>query len=191
MLEEYMELAHAMQSGVAYEMEIDPDFKDLPENLKKIFKHLRVGINTALVESGALQGILIDNMAIPAVVFTDPELAWCGETETEAKAEKRKVNVFRFPWAASGRAQTLARTEGLTKLSCDPDTQRVLGMGIVGHGAGEMIGEDVLAVPLGTTAQDLAETIHAHPTLSETIMEAAEGIVGQATHIYRPPRKKR
>ncbi|MBX3437899.1 MAG: dihydrolipoyl dehydrogenase [Planctomycetaceae bacterium] len=130
-----------------------------------------------------------DNIAIPAVVFTDPELAWCGLTETEAKAQGREVNVIRFPWAASGRAQTLARTEGLTKLIFDPESQRVLGMGIVGPGAGEMIAEGVLAVETAAVARDLAESIHAHPTLSETIMEAAEAAYGQATHVHRPKRK--
>lgn len=130
-----------------------------------------------------------DNVAIPAVVFTDPELAWCGLTESEAKAEGREVNVVRFPWGASGRAQTLARTEGLTKMIFDPETERVLGVGIVGLGAGEMIAEGVIAVETAAVARDLAESIHAHPTLSETIMEAAEASFGQATHVYRPKRK--
>ena len=130
-----------------------------------------------------------DNIAIPAVVFTDPELAWCGLTESEAKAEGRDVKVVRFPWAASGRAQTLARTEGLTKLIFDTETERLLGMGIVGPGAGEMIAEGVIAVETAAVARDIAESIHAHPTLSETIMEAAEGAFGQATHVHRPKRK--
>ncbi|NOX55186.1 MAG: dihydrolipoyl dehydrogenase [Planctomycetes bacterium] len=127
-----------------------------------------------------------DNIAIPAVVFTDPELAWCGLTETEAKQSRRNVKVVRFPWAASGRAQTLGRTEGLTKLIFDPETERVLGVGIVGPGAGELIGEGVLAVETAAVARDLMESIHAHPTLAETIMEAAEGFHGSATHLYRP-----
>jgi len=130
-----------------------------------------------------------DNVAIPAVVFTDPELAWCGLTETEAKEQGREVKVVRFPWAASGRAQTLARTEGLTKLIFDPETDRVLGVGIVGAGAGEMIAEGVLAVETAAVARDVAESIHAHPTLSETIMEASEAAYGQATHVHRPKRK--
>lgn len=130
-----------------------------------------------------------DNAAIPAVVFTDPELAWCGLTESEAKQQGRDVKVVRFPWAASGRAQTLARTEGLTKLIFDPETDRVLGMGIVGAGAGELIAEGVLAVETAAVARDVAESIHAHPTLSETIMEASEAAYGQATHVYRPKRK--
>ncbi len=123
--------------------------------------------------------------AIPAVVFTDPELAWCGLTEAEAKAEGREVNTFRFPWAASGRAQTLARTEGITKLISDPETDRILGVGIVGVGAGEMIAEGVLAIEMAAKVRDVAETIHAHPTMSETIMEAAEGLMGNATHVFR------
>lgn len=129
-----------------------------------------------------------DNVAIPAVVFTDPEVAWCGLTETQAQAEQREVVVSRFPWGASGRAQALARTEGMTKIICDPKTQRVLGIGIVGAGAGELIGEAVLAVESAAVARDLADSIHAHPTLTETLMEAAEGIIGQATHMYRPKR---
>ena len=131
-----------------------------------------------------------DNIAIPAVVFTDPELAWAGITETEAKAQGKEVSVHRFPWAASGRAQTLARTEGLTKIIIEPIKQRVLGIGIVGPGAGEMIAEAVLAIEMGATARDLADSIHAHPTLSETIMEAAESVFGNPTHQFRPPKKK-
>ncbi|WP_437188114.1 dihydrolipoyl dehydrogenase [Planctomicrobium sp. SH668] len=130
-----------------------------------------------------------DNVAIPAVVFTDPEVAWCGLTETQAKERGQKVTVVKFPWAASGRAQTIARTEGLTKLIVDPETERVLGMGIVGPGAGELIAEGVLAVETAAVARDLAECIHAHPTLSESIMEAAESVFGQATHKYAPKRK--
>jgi dihydrolipoamide dehydrogenase len=130
-----------------------------------------------------------DNVAIPAVVFTDPEIAWCGLTETQAKAENREVTVVRFPWGASGRAQSIGRTEGLTKLICEPKTERVLGVGIVGAGAGELIAEAALAVETACVARDLADTIHAHPTLSETLMEAAEAVYAQATHMYRPKRK--
>jgi len=129
-----------------------------------------------------------DNIAIPAVVFTDPELAWCGLTETEAKAQERDVKVIRFAWAASGRAQSLARTEGLTKLIVENKTERVLGVGIVGAGAGELISEGVIAVETAAVARDLADSIHPHPTLSETLMEAAEAFIGQATHMYRPQR---
>ncbi len=124
--------------------------------------------------------------AIPAVVFTDPEIAWCGLTEAQAKQENRTIAVAKFPWGASGRAMTLNRTDGLTKLILDPDTKRVLGMAIVGPGAGELIAEGVLAIEMGSIAEDLTLTIHPHPTTSETIMEAAENFFGHATHIYRP-----
>jgi len=127
-------------------------------------------------------------LAIPAVVFTDPEVAWCGLTETEAERQGRKVAVARFPWGASGRAITLGRPDGVTKLVIDPQTERVLGVGIVGVGAGELIAEGVLAVEMGANAHDLAMSIHAHPTLSETVMEAAEVFFGTATHVYRPKR---
>ena len=123
---------------------------------------------------------------VPAVVFTDPEIAWCGLTETEAQNNNRKVKVAKFPWSASGRAQTLSRPDGVTKLVLDPDTEVVLGMGISGVGAGELIGEGVLAVDNGLKAKDLAHSIHPHPTLSETIMETAEAFYGKATHIYKP-----
>jgi dihydrolipoamide dehydrogenase len=124
-----------------------------------------------------------DSVAIPAVVFTDPEIAWCGLTETQAKKEGREVKVARFPWAASGRATTLGRNEGVTKILFDPKTERVLGVGMCGVGAGDMIAEGVLAVELAATARDVAESIHPHPTLSETIMESAEVLWGQATHM--------
>jgi dihydrolipoamide dehydrogenase len=128
-----------------------------------------------------------DARAIPAVVFTDPEIAWCGLTETEAKKQKRDVKAVRFAWLGSGRAMTLGRTEGLTKLIVEPETERVLGVGIVGVEAGEMIAEAVLAVEMSASARDLALTIHAHPTLSETIGESAESVFGTATHQF--PRK--
>jgi dihydrolipoamide dehydrogenase len=132
-----------------------------------------------------------DNSAIPAVVFTDPELAWCGLTEREAKERDLAVQVARFPWAASGRAKTLDRADGVTKIIFDPDTGRVLGVGIVGPHAGELIAEGVLAVEMAALASDLAGTIHAHPTLSETVMESAEQFFGPSTHMYRKkqPRK--
>jgi len=121
-------------------------------------------------------------LVVPAVVFTDPELAWCGLTETQAKDEGRDVIVSRFPWSASGRAVSYQRTDGLTKLLVDPKTERILGVGIAGHGAGELIGEGVLAVEMGATAYDLSASIHPHPTLSETLMECAESFYGAAVH---------
>lgn len=119
-----------------------------------------------------------DAVAIPAVVFTDPEIAWCGLTEDAAAREGRPVRVAKFAWAASGRAATLGRSDGLTKLVCEPDSGRVLGVGIAGPGAGELIAEGVLAVEAALLAEDLALTIHAHPTLSEGSMEAAERLLG-------------
>ena len=118
-----------------------------------------------------------DNVVVPAVVFTDPEVAWCGLTEREAEAARRSVRVAKFAWAASGRAATLGRADGLTKLVVDPQTGRVLGVGITGPGAGELIAEGALAVETAMLAEDLALTIHAHPTLSETLMEAAETLL--------------
>jgi dihydrolipoamide dehydrogenase len=126
--------------------------------------------------------------AIPAVVFTDPEIAWAGLTETEAKEQGRNVKVARFPWAASGRALTLDRTDGVTKLIIDPETERVLGVGICGVGAGELISEGVLAIEMAARAADLELTIHPHPTMSETLMGAAEVFFGNATDVYRPKR---
>jgi dihydrolipoamide dehydrogenase len=124
--------------------------------------------------------------AIPAVVFTDPEIAWCGLTETQAQKDNHEIKVAKFPWAASGRALTIDRAEGLTKIIFDPKTERVLGVGIVGAGAGELIAEGVLAVEMAATATDLALTIHPHPTLSETLMQSAEVFFGTSTDIYRP-----
>jgi len=126
--------------------------------------------------------------AIPAVVFTDPEIAWAGLTESQAKQQGRKFETAVFPWGASGRAQAAGRTEGLTKWIFDPQSQRVLGCGIVGAGAGELIAEAVLAIELGCHLRDLAETIHPHPTLSESLGIAAEVPLGMATDIFRPKR---
>ncbi|MBX7075258.1 MAG: dihydrolipoyl dehydrogenase [Pirellulales bacterium] len=131
---------------------------------------------------------VFEPMAIPAVVFTDPEIAWAGLTEDQARQQKLDVKVIRYPWGASGRAQSLLRTEGLTKLVVDPETERVLGVGIVGVGAGELIAEGVLAIEMGATARDLADSIHPHPTLSETVGFVAEAFYGLATEIYRPKR---
>jgi dihydrolipoamide dehydrogenase len=132
---------------------------------------------------------IFEPQAIPAVVFTDPEIAWAGLTETQAEKENRKVEVAKFPWGASGRAISIDRVDGMTKLVIDPQTERILGMGIVGPGAGELISEGVLAIEMGATASDVKLTIHPHPTLSETVMEAAEQFFGTATHVYKPKRK--
>jgi dihydrolipoamide dehydrogenase len=140
------------------------------------------------VEAIAGHKVAFEPNAIPAVVFTDPEIAWCGLTETEAEKEKREIKVAKFPWAASGRAITLDRPEGMTKLIIDPQTERVRGVGIVGVGAGELIAEGVLAIEMGALASDVAMTIHPHPTLSETVMESAEVFYGTSTDIFRPKR---
>jgi len=124
-------------------------------------------------------------LAIPAVVFTDPEIAWAGITEEQAKKDGIKHEVAKFPWAASGRAVTLDRNDGVTKLIIDPDTQRLLGVGICGPNAGELIAEGVLAIEMGANVTDLKLTIHPHPTLSETIMDAAEVFFGQSSHFYK------
>jgi dihydrolipoamide dehydrogenase len=143
------------------------------------------------VESIAGEKVAFEPLAIPAVVFTDPEIAWCGLTETGAREANRQVTVTRFPWAASGRAMTLGRDDGLTKLILEPETGRVLGVGITGPGAGELIAEAVLAVEMGAVAADLELTIHPHPTLSETIMEAAELFFQRSTHIYKPKKGRK
>lgn len=137
------------------------------------------------VEAIAGRATAFEPRAIPAVVFTDPEIAWCGLTETQARQENRPIKVARFPWAASGRAVTLDRPEGVTKLILDPETERILGVGIAGVGAGELIAEGVLAVEMGARASDVERVIHPHPTLSETVLEAAEAFLGVSPHLYR------
>ena len=127
--------------------------------------------------------------AIPSVVYTDPEIAWCGLTEAEAERQGITVEVARFPWAASGRATTMDRNDGLTKLLVDPQTERVLGVGITGVGAGELISEGVLAVEMAALASDIKLSIHPHPTMSETVMEAGEVFYGESPHLYAPKRK--
>ena len=141
---------------------------------------------TVAVEAIAGHRVAFEPNAIPAVVFTDPEIAWCGLTESDADRQGLKVEVARFPWAASGRATTLDRNDGLTKLVIDPSTERVLGVGIVGVGAGELIAEGVVAVEMAALARDLTLSIHPHPTLSETMMEAAEMHFGTSPHLYVP-----
>lgn len=143
----------------------------------KASKEARIAVEVIMGESSSFEHIVI-----PAVVFTDPEIAWCGLTEMEAQEKKIAVEVTKFPWSASGRALSFDRTDGMTKLVIDPQTERLLGVGIVGAGAGELISEGVLAIEMGATAQDLAESVHPHPTLSETIAEAAEAFYGYSTH---------
>ncbi|MBP85154.1 MAG: dihydrolipoyl dehydrogenase [Planctomycetaceae bacterium] len=130
-----------------------------------------------------------DKMAIPAVVFTDPEIAWAGLTEEQAKRDGVSYETALYPWAASGRAQAIGRTEGLTKWLVDPETNRVLGCGLAGSGAGELIAEAVLAIEMGCEVRDITESVHPHPTLSETLMNAGEVFFGTATEIYKPKRK--
>jgi len=144
----------------------------------KAHKEARNAVENIHGESVAFDSV------IPAVVFTDPELAWCGLTEAEAKEKGINYQVAKFPWSASGRALTFDRTDGVTKIIADPETDRVLGVGICGAGAGELIAEAVLAIEMGATVEDIALTIHPHPTLSETLMEAADAFYGHATHTF-------
>jgi len=144
----------------------------------KAHKEARNAVENIHGESGIFESI------IPAVVFTDPELAWCGLTEAEAKEKGVAYVISKFPWSASGRALSFDRTDGITKMLIDPETERVLGVGICGAGAGELIAEAVLAMEMGATVEDIALTIHAHPTLSETLMECAEAFYGHATHTF-------
>jgi dihydrolipoamide dehydrogenase len=133
------------------------------------------------------QSSAFDPQAIPAVVYTDPQIAWCGLTEEEAETRGRSVEVVRFPWKLSGRAVTMDAREGLTKMIIDPETGRILGVGVVGRNAEGLIAEGVLAIEMGALAEDVALTIHPHPTLSETAGEAAELFLGSATHILSKP----
>jgi dihydrolipoamide dehydrogenase len=145
----------------------------------KASKEARVAVEAMMGGASVFKDVVI-----PAVVFTDPEVAWCGLTEAEARSKGINIEIAKFPWGASGRALSFDRTDGLTKLVIDPETERVLGVGIVGHGAGELIAEGVVAVEMGATARDLAECVHPHPTLSETVMEAAEVFFGHSTHTF-------
>lgn len=144
----------------------------------KASKEARIAVEVIGGESSAFDSV------IPAVVFTDPEIAWCGLTETEAKEKGVKYQVAKFPWFASGRALSFDHTDGLTKILACPETDRVLGVGITGAGAGELIAEAVLAMEMGATVEDIALTVHPHPTLSETLMECAEAYYGHATHTF-------
>lgn len=151
----------------------------------KASKEARIAVENLAGEGRAVN----KDYVIPAVVFTDPEVAWVGLTEQEAKQKGIAVEIAKFPWGASGRALTYDRTDGLTKLILEPGTHRILGVGIVGHGAGELIGEGAVAVEMGATAEDLAAIVHPHPTLSETVMEAAEVFFGHATHVHSRKRE--
>ncbi|MHB8972418.1 MAG: dihydrolipoyl dehydrogenase [Pirellulaceae bacterium] len=144
----------------------------------------KVAIATILGQSSSFV-----NRTIPAVVFTDPEIAWAGLTEEQAKRLGREVRVTAYPWAASGRAHSLNRTDGLTKWLIDPATERLVGCGLVGCGAGELIGEAVVAIDRGCTVPEMGQAIHPHPTLSETLMNAAEADLGSAIEIYKPRRR--
>jgi len=151
----------------------------------KATKEGRIAVEVITGEESTSKDVII-----PAVVFTDPEVAWCGLTEAEAKQKGKEVQVAKFPWAASGRALTFDRTDGLTKLIIDPESERILGVGIVGYGAGELISEAVLAIEMGATAKDLALAVHPHPTLSETLMEAAEVFYGHSVSMMSKKRPK-
>jgi dihydrolipoamide dehydrogenase len=145
----------------------------------KATKEGRIAVETIIGEESTAKDVII-----PAVVFTEPELAWCGLTEAEAKQKGKAVQVAKFPWGASGRALTFDRPDGMTKLVVEPETERLLGVGIVGYGAGELISEGVVAVEMRASVKDLALSVHPHPTLSESIMEAAEAFYGHATHVF-------
>lgn len=139
-------------------------------------------------EAIAGEKAVFEPAAIPGVVYTNPEIAWCGLTATEAKTEEKAVKVVKFPWAASGRALTMGAANGITKLIIDPASERVLGVGLAGPGAAELISEGALAIEMGALASDISRTVHPHPTLSETIMEAADVFYRTSTSVYRPRR---
>ncbi len=157
------------------------DVGEEPGLAHKATAEARVAIEVILGEPAVW-----DPRAIPAVIFTDPEIAWAGLTEKDAIAEKIPHEVMKFPWGASGRAVALGITNGLTKMLVEPESKRILGVGIVGTGAGELIAESVLAIEMGAVARDVMESIHPHPTLSETVMESAELAYGGATHVAKP-----
>jgi dihydrolipoamide dehydrogenase len=150
----------------------------------KASKEARIAVENICGEGNAVNR----DYVIPAVVFTDPEVAWVGLTEGEAKQKGIAVEIAKFPWGASGRALTYDRVDGLTKLIVEPETHRILGVGLVGHGAGELIGEGAVAIEMGATAEDMAAIVHPHPTLSETVMEAAEVFFGHATNVFTKKR---
>lgn len=149
----------------------------------KASREARVAVDNITGEPSSFE-----NVVIPAVVFTEPEVAWCGLTENEARAKGIEIKTARFPWGASGRALATDKTDGVTKFIVDPHTERVLGVGIAGYGAGDMISEGVLAIEMGATIKDIALSVHPHPTYSETLMEGAEAFYGHATHVFTPKR---
>jgi dihydrolipoamide dehydrogenase len=151
-------------------------------------KAMREGKVAAEVLAG--EPSAFDARAIPAVVYTDPQVAWCGLTEEQAQKQNRPIKVERFPWKFSGRAITMDASDGLTKIIIDPETERILGIGLVGRDVEGMIAEGVLAVEMGALAQDMGFSIHPHPTLSETLGEAAELFLGSATHMLPKKEKK-
>jgi dihydrolipoamide dehydrogenase len=159
------------------------DIAGEPMLAHKASKEARVAVEAILGQPAEF-----DSICIPAVVFTDPELAWAGVTEADVKRDNLDAEIVKFPWAASGRALSIGRTEGITKVIYDRKTERVIGVGIVGAGAGELIAEGALAIETAITAGDLGGTIHAHPTLSETLMETAELLHGTATHLIAKKR---
>ncbi|MBZ0255739.1 NAD(P)/FAD-dependent oxidoreductase, partial [bacterium] len=150
----------------------------------KASREARIAVDVIMGEVNSFENIIV-----PAVVFTDPELAWCGLTEHEAKERGIEVQVAKFPWSASGRALSFDRPDGMTKLIVEPETDRVLGVGIAGVGAGDLISEGAFAIEMGATVRDLAEVVHPHPTLSETIMECAEHFYGYSTHTFNATKK--
>lgn len=181
----FIEVAENMQTADANIYAIG-DVVGNPMLAHKASHEARVAVEAAMGKR-----VAFEPRAIPAVIFTDPEVAWAGLTETEAKAQGIDHEVVKFPWAASGRAMTLNRTEGMTKLIVDPKTEMILGGALVGPGAGDMISEIVVAIEMCATMADLKLCIHPHPTLSETIMEAAELFYGHCTHMYRPKKKSK
>jgi dihydrolipoamide dehydrogenase len=139
------------------------------------------GLTAAMALTG--KPAAFDPRAIPYVEYTDLEAAGCGLSETQAKEQNIEIKIGKFPWSASGRAATMAENEGLTKLIFDAATNRLLGVGIIGSDAGKLISEGALALEMGAVAEDIAYTIHPHPTLSETIMEAAHAVIDRSIHI--------
>jgi len=181
-----VELTDGLLPGVDRDL-VKPLHKRLGEPM---LAHKAAHEGKVAVEALAGEAAAFEPRAIPAVVFTDPEIAWAGLTQTGANKEGRRVEVAQFPWAASGRAQAVGRTEGMTKWLIDPASGRVVGCGIVGSGAGDLVSEAVLAIEMGAAVRDVADSIHPHPTLCETLAAAAEVHLGTATDLYRRRRKK-